>query len=179
MGKSRQGHFPLRTLTTTIPIGGFIGDTCRGRKQHTARQQPAQARNDKNLLEIGVELRFFNNRLKLDYAYYTNDSNNPDTGAAYIKAHRLYQELCSTPATYSTKVWNLQSAECPYRQKTGRGKHLSTWPEIADASRTSLPDSDPLYPHGCSVRKRKGRIVQQRHIHGTSRAQNGHASLKA
>lgn len=26
--------------------------------------------------EIGLELRFFNNRLKLDYAYYTNDSYN-------------------------------------------------------------------------------------------------------
>ncbi len=66
---------PYETLTTLSPIGGFIGDmqgAGNSIQQGNNLLKPEMTKS----AEIGVELRFFNNRLKLDYAYYTNDSNN-------------------------------------------------------------------------------------------------------
>lgn len=64
---------PYQTNTYLWPVGTFIGN-------HTGLGNNWEAGNPylkpeiTESTELGLELRFFNNRLRLDYAYYTNNS---------------------------------------------------------------------------------------------------------
>ncbi len=64
---------PYQTNTYLWPVGTFIGN-------HTGMGNNWEAGNPylrpeiTESTELGLELRFFNNRLRFDYAYYTNNS---------------------------------------------------------------------------------------------------------
>lgn len=66
---------PYETATTLWPVGTFLeGMTGIGNFWESGNPylKPEMTKST----EVGVELRFFRNRLRLDYAYYTNDSYN-------------------------------------------------------------------------------------------------------
>jgi TonB-linked SusC/RagA family outer membrane protein len=63
------------TNTALWPVATYIGGKV-GVGNSWTRGNPYIMPEMTKSTEIGLELRFFNNRLKLDYAYYTNDSYN-------------------------------------------------------------------------------------------------------
>lgn len=63
------------TNTYTWDVATFLGGIT-GVGNSWTRGNPYLEPEMTESTEFGVELRFFNNRLKLDYAYYTNDSYN-------------------------------------------------------------------------------------------------------
>ena len=66
---------PYETATTLWPVGTYIDGLVSVGNSWT-RGNPYLKPEMTKSTELGLELRFFNNRLKLDYAYYTNDSYN-------------------------------------------------------------------------------------------------------
>ena len=66
---------PYVTNTYLWPVGTFIGGVT-GVGNHWQRGNPYLKPEITESTELGLELRFFNNRLKFDYAYYTNNSYN-------------------------------------------------------------------------------------------------------
>lgn len=66
---------PYETATSLWPVremlGGMVGIGNNWSRGNTYLK-PEMTKST----EVGLELRFFNNRLKFDYAYYTNDSYN-------------------------------------------------------------------------------------------------------
>ena len=63
------------TNTSLWPVGTFIGDKV-GVGNTWTRGNPYLKPEMTKSTEFGLEMRFFNNRLRFDYAYYTNDSYN-------------------------------------------------------------------------------------------------------
>ena len=63
------------TATALWPVGTYNGGLV-GLGNEWSRGNPYLKPEMTKSTEIGLELRFFNNRLKFDYAYYTNDSYN-------------------------------------------------------------------------------------------------------
>ena len=66
---------PYVTNTYLWPVGNFIGGVT-GVGNNWQRGNPYLVPEITKSTEIGLELRFFKDRLRLDYAYYTNDSYN-------------------------------------------------------------------------------------------------------
>ncbi len=66
---------PYETATVLWPVQTYIGGLVSLGNSWT-RGNPYLKPEMTESTEIGVELHFFQNRLKLDYAYYTNDSYN-------------------------------------------------------------------------------------------------------
>ncbi len=66
---------PYETATTLWPVGTYL-DGLVSLGNSWTRGNPYLKPEMTKSTEIGLELRFFNNRLKFDYAYYTNDSYN-------------------------------------------------------------------------------------------------------
>lgn len=63
------------TNTALWPVGTFIGDKV-GVGNSWTRGNPYIKPEMTKSTEFGLEMRFFNNRLRFDYAYYTNNSYN-------------------------------------------------------------------------------------------------------
>lgn len=63
------------TNTTLFDVRTYIGDKI-GVGNSWGRGNPYLKPEMTKSTELGLELRFFQNRLKIDYAYYTNDSYN-------------------------------------------------------------------------------------------------------
>lgn len=72
VGKDTSAY---ETATTIWPVGTYNGGII-GMGNSWTRGNPYLKPEMTESTEIGLELRFFNNRLKFDYAYYTNDSYN-------------------------------------------------------------------------------------------------------
>ena len=66
---------PYETNTYLWPVGTYLNGVV-GLGNSWTRGNPALKPEMTKSTEIGLELRFFRNRLKFDYAYYTNDSYN-------------------------------------------------------------------------------------------------------
>lgn len=66
---------PYETNTYLWPVGTYLNGVT-GLGNSWTRGNPALKPEMTKSTEIGLELRFFRNRLKFDYAYYTNDSYN-------------------------------------------------------------------------------------------------------
>lgn len=66
---------PYSTNTSLWPIGTFIGGKTGMGNSWTAGNAFLKPEITEST-ELGLELRFFQNRLRLDYAYYTNNSYN-------------------------------------------------------------------------------------------------------
>lgn len=66
---------PYETNTYLWPVGTYLNGVV-GLGNSWTRGNPAIKPEMTKSTEIGLELRFFRNRLKFDYAYYTNDSYN-------------------------------------------------------------------------------------------------------
>lgn len=66
---------PYVTNTYLWPVGTFIGGVT-GVGNSWQRGNPYLKPEITKSTELGVDLRFFDNRLRLDYAYYTNNSYN-------------------------------------------------------------------------------------------------------
>ncbi len=66
---------PYATNTNLWPVGSFLGGTV-GLANNWERGNPYLKPEMTKSTEIGLEMHFFNSRLKFDYAYYTNDSEN-------------------------------------------------------------------------------------------------------
>ena len=64
---------PYKTNTYLWPVGTFVGDKTGMGNQWNAGN-PFLKPEITESTELGLELRFFQNRLRLDYAYYTNNS---------------------------------------------------------------------------------------------------------
>ena len=64
---------PYETNTALWPVGTFLNGMT-GIGNSWTRGNPGLKPETTQSTEYGIELRFFKNRLKLDYAYYTNDS---------------------------------------------------------------------------------------------------------
>lgn len=73
------------TATSIWPVGSFIGGNIglgNNWQQGNNLLKPEMTKST----ELGLELRFFNNRLKFDYAYYTNDSYNQIVAPRFSQA---------------------------------------------------------------------------------------------
>lgn len=66
---------PYETNTALWPVGTYIEDKV-GVGNSWTRGNPNIKPEMTKSTEFGLEMRFFNNRLRFDYAYYTNDSYN-------------------------------------------------------------------------------------------------------
>ena len=66
---------PYETNTYLWPVGTYLNGVV-GLGNSWTRGNPALKPEKTRSTEIGLEMRFFDNRLKFDYAYYTNDSFN-------------------------------------------------------------------------------------------------------
>lgn len=66
---------PYETNTYLWPVGTYLNGTV-GLGNTWTRGNPALKPEKTRSTELGLELRFLKNRLKFDYAYYTNDSYN-------------------------------------------------------------------------------------------------------
>jgi len=66
---------PYETATSLWPVATYLGGMVSLGNNWTRGNTYLKPEMTKST-EYGVELRFFQNRLKLDYAYYTNDSYN-------------------------------------------------------------------------------------------------------
>ncbi len=66
---------PYVTNTYLWPVGNFIGGVT-GVGNNWQRGNPYLKPEITKSTEVGIDLRFFKNRLRVDYAYYTNDSYN-------------------------------------------------------------------------------------------------------
>ncbi len=66
---------PYETNTYLWPVGTFLGGVTAVGSSWT-RGNPLIKPEITESTELGLELRFLNNRLKFDYAYYTNNSFN-------------------------------------------------------------------------------------------------------
>lgn len=66
---------PYETSTTLWPVGTFL-DGVVGVGNSWTRGNPYLKPEKTRSTEVGLEMHFFNNRLKFDAAYYTNDSFN-------------------------------------------------------------------------------------------------------
>ena len=64
---------PYETNTSLWPVGTYLNGTI-GLGNSWTRGNPGLKPETTVSTEYGIELRFFKNRLKLDYAYYTNDT---------------------------------------------------------------------------------------------------------
>jgi len=66
---------PYSTNTSLWPVGSYLNGMVSLGNSWT-RGNPYLKPEMTKSTEIGVELHFFNSRLRMDYAYYTNDSEN-------------------------------------------------------------------------------------------------------
>ena len=103
------------------PVGTYLSNVV-GLGNSWTRGNPALKPEKTRSTEIGLEMRFFNNRLKFDYAYYTNDSFNQilsprgpqSTGYIFcsINAGNVYNkgmELTISGTPIKTKDWTWES----------------------------------------------------------------------
>ena len=113
---------PYETGTILWPVGSFIGDKV-GLGNSWSRGNPFLKPEMTKSTEVGIELRFFQNRLKFDYAYYTNDSYNQilsprgpqSTGYIFcsINAGNVYNkgmELSISGTPVQTKDWTWETS---------------------------------------------------------------------
>lgn len=113
---------PYETGTILWPVGSYIGDKV-GLGNSWSRGNPYLKPEMTKSTEIGLELRFFRNRLKFDYAYYTNDSYNQilsprgpqSTGYIFcsINAGNVYNkgmELSISGTPIQTKDWTWETS---------------------------------------------------------------------
>ncbi len=109
------------TNTALWPVATYIGGKV-GVGNSWTRGNPYIKPEMTKSTEIGLEMRFFNNRLKLDYAYYTNDSYNQilsprgpqSTGYIFcsINAGNVYNkgmELSISGTPIQNKEWNWET----------------------------------------------------------------------
>lgn len=73
------------TATSVWPVGSFIGGNI-GVGNHWQQGNNLLKPEMTKSTELGLELRFFNGRLKFDYAYYTNDSYNQIVAPRFSQA---------------------------------------------------------------------------------------------
>ena len=112
---------PYETNTALWPVGTFLGDAV-GVGNSWTRGNPDIRPETTESTELGLELRFFHNRLKFDYAYYTNNSFNQilsprgpqSTGYIFcsINAGNVYNkgmELSISGTPIQTKDWTWTS----------------------------------------------------------------------
>lgn len=66
---------PYATSTSLWPVGSYLNGIV-GLGNSWTRGNPYLKPEMTKSTEIGLELHFFNSRLRMDYAYYTNDSEN-------------------------------------------------------------------------------------------------------
>ena len=112
---------PYETNTYLWPVGTYLSNVV-GLGNSWTRGNPALKPEKTRSTEIGLEMRFFNNRLKFDYAYYTNDSFNQilsprgpqSTGYIFcsINAGNVYNkgmELTISGTPIKTKDWTWES----------------------------------------------------------------------
>ncbi|MDD6472766.1 MAG: SusC/RagA family TonB-linked outer membrane protein [Bacteroidales bacterium] len=66
---------PYKTNTSLWPVGTFIGDKT-GMGNYWMAANPYLKPEITESTELGLEVNFFRNRLKFDFAYYTNNSFN-------------------------------------------------------------------------------------------------------
>nr|WP_234998108.1 SusC/RagA family TonB-linked outer membrane protein [Parabacteroides sp. Marseille-P3160] len=107
------------TNTSLWPVGTYIGDKV-GVGNTWTRGNPYLKPEITKSTEIGLEMRFFDNRLNLDYAYYTNDSYNQilsprgpqSTGYIFtsINAGNVYNKgmelsISGTPVKNKNLIW--------------------------------------------------------------------------
>ena len=113
---------PYETGTILWPVGTYVGDKV-GLGNSWERGNPYLKPEMTKSTEIGLELRFFQNRLKFDYAYYTNDSYNQilsprgpqSTGYIFcsINAGNVYNkgmELSISGTPVQTKDWTWETS---------------------------------------------------------------------
>lgn len=113
---------PYVTNTYMWPVGTYLGDR-PGVGQSWTRGNPYLKPETTESTEIGLEMRFFNDRLRLDYAFYTNNSldqivsprlsqangyimYNANTGDVYNKGMELL--IGGTPV--QTKDWTWETS---------------------------------------------------------------------
>lgn len=109
------------TNTALWSVGTYLGGLT-GLGNSWTRGNPYLKPEMTKSTEIGIELRFFKNRLKLDYAYYTNDSYNQilsprgpqSTGYIFcsINAGNVYNkgmELSISGTPIETKDWTWET----------------------------------------------------------------------
>ena len=109
------------TNTSLWPVGTFLGDNVAVGNSWE-RGNPYLKPEMTESTEIGLELRFFNNRLRFDYAYYTNNSYNQilsprgpqSTGYIFCSynAGNVYNkgmELSISGTPVETKDWNWET----------------------------------------------------------------------
>lgn len=110
---------PYETATSLWPVGAYLNGVVSVGNSWT-RGNPYLKPEMTKSTEIGLELRFFNNRLKFDYAYYTNDSYNQilsprgpqSTGyifcsfnAGNVKNKGMELSISGTPYTSKDLTW--------------------------------------------------------------------------
>ena len=110
---------PYETNTALWPVGSYLGDKT-GVGATWTRGNPYLVPEMSKSSEVGLELHFFQHRLKLDVAYYTNDSYNQilsprgpqSTGYIFcsINAGNVYNRgvefsLSGTPVERKDFVW--------------------------------------------------------------------------
>lgn len=112
---------PYVTSTYLWPVGTYIGGVS-GVGHHWQRGNANLKPEITESTELGLELRFFKNRLKFDYAYYTNNSYNQiltprlSNGSGYIlysvNAGDVYNkgmELSISGTPIQTKDWTWET----------------------------------------------------------------------
>ncbi len=112
---------PYVTNTYLWPVGTFLGGVT-GVGNAWQRGNPYLKPEITESTELGLELRFFKNRLKFDYAYYTNNSYNQiltprlSNGSGYIlysvNAGDVYNkgmELSISGTPIQTKDWTWET----------------------------------------------------------------------
>jgi ferric enterobactin receptor len=112
---------PYVTNTYLWPVGTFLGGVT-GVGNSWQRGNPYLKPEITESTELGLELRFFKNRLKFDYAYYTNNSYNQiltprlSNGSGYIlysvNAGDVYNkgmELSISGTPIQTKDWTWET----------------------------------------------------------------------
>ena len=109
------------TSTALWPVGTYLGGAV-GVGNNWERGNPYLKPEMTKSTELGIELAFFKNRLRLDYAYYTNDSYNQilsprgpqSTGYIFcsINAGNVYNkgmevQISGTPVETKNLTWDM------------------------------------------------------------------------
>ena len=92
------------TNTALWPVGTYLNGKV-GVGNSWTRGNPYLKPEMTKSTEFGIELSFFNNRLHLDYAYYTNDSYNQILSPRGPQSTVIFSAP-STQVMYTIKVWN-------------------------------------------------------------------------
>ena len=102
---------PYVTSTYLWPVGTYIGGVS-GVGHHWQRGNANLKPEITESTELGLELRFFKNRLKFDYAYYTNNRKLTRRISYYLftdddlRNEQLIERVADTPTYLRTrKEW--------------------------------------------------------------------------